>query len=111
MKEIERKVDDMKDAMSHMRGEVDVIKHNSRDLARQTIWQFIAFAVAMGVIAIGGIRYQAEILRNEMNIRFQAQRQESNARLDAIEKHIEQSEKNIIARFDDLKQEVRANRK
>jgi hypothetical protein len=54
----------------------------------------------MAVILIGGIKYQSDTLRNEMEIRFEAQRREMSARFDSMEK-----------RFEDLKQEVRAGRK
>jgi len=111
LKEVERKVEDLRETVFHMRGEIDAIKHSSRDIARQTIWQFVVFVVTMGLITIAGIRYQAEVLRNEMNVWFEAQRLEMKAHLEAIEKRIEQSEKNITLRFDDLKQEVRASRK
>lgn len=83
-----------------MRGELDEVKRTSSDTTRQTIWQFVIFTVTMAAILIGGIKYQADTLRNEMNLRF-----------GAMERHIEQSEKNLTARFEDLKQEVRATRK
>ena len=100
LKEVERKVEDLRDTVFQMRGEIDAIKHNSRDITRQTIWQFVIFTVTMGAILLGGIKYQTDTLRNEMNIRFEA-----------MEKRIDQSEKNVTARFEDLKQEVRASRK
>jgi cell division protein FtsL len=83
-----------------MRGELNEVKRTSSDTSRQTIWQFVIFTVTMAVVAFGGIKYQTDTLRHEMNIRSEAQRQEMNARFDTMEK-----------RFEDLKQEVRANRK
>lgn len=51
----------------------------------------------------GGLAYQGKIIDK----RFE----QIETRFEQIEKRIEQSEKNITARFDDLKQEVRAQRK
>jgi len=111
LNEVERKLEELKSTVFQMRGEVDAIKLNTRDNSRQTIWQFVIFTVTMGAILIGGIKHQTDNIRNEMNIRFDAQRQEINARFEAMEKRIGQSEQNMTARFEDLKQEVRANRK
>jgi hypothetical protein len=83
-----------------MRGEFEELRRTGRDTTRQTIWQFIIFTITMAVVMLGGLKYQADVLRKEMDIRFEA-----------MEQRIEQSEKNIIARFEDLKQEVRASRK
>ena len=107
LKELEQKFEVLQITVSQMRGELDEVKRTSGDTARQTIWQFVIFTVTMAMILLGGIKYQTETLRNEMNIRFDA----VNSRFDAMNQRIEQSEKNITARFEDLKQEVRANRK
>jgi hypothetical protein len=56
---------------------------------------------------IGGIKYQTDVLRREMDARFNA----VEVRFDAMEKRIDQAEKNLTNRFEDLKQEVRATRK
>jgi len=90
-----------------MRGELDEVKRTSGDMTKQTIWQFVIFTVTMAAILLGGIKYQTDTLRNEMNARFDA----VNSRFDAVNQRLEQSEKNITARFEDLKQEVRATRK
>ncbi len=100
VRELERKHEDLQNTVAQMRGELDELRRTARDTSRQTIWQFVIFTVTMGVIMISAIKYQTDTLRNEMNIRHEA-----------MEKRIEQSEKNIITRFEDLKQEVRANRK
>jgi hypothetical protein len=100
LKELEQKFEVLQITVSQMRGELDEVKRTSGDTTRQTIWQFVIFTVTMAAILLGGIKYQTDTLRNEMNVRF-----------DAMNQRIEQSEKNITARFEDLKQEVRANRK
>jgi phage shock protein A len=118
LKELERKHDDLqntvfqlREIVAQMRGELDELRRTARDTTRQTIWQFVIFTVTMAVILIGGIKYMSDTLRNEMNIRFEAMER----RIDQMEKNnnarSEQTEKNIIARFEDLKQEVRASRK
>jgi hypothetical protein len=65
----------------------------------------------MGAIMISAIKYQSNRLRKEMDLRFEAQRVEMNVRFEAMEKRFIQSEQNIISRFEDLKQEIRASRK
>lgn len=99
-KELERRHDALENTVAQMRGELDEVKRTSSDTSRQTIWQFVIFTVTMAAILIGGLKYQTDTLRHEMDLRFEAQRRETNARFDAMEK-----------RFEDLKQEVRANRK
>lgn len=100
MKDLEHKFEDLRITVSQMRGELDEVKRISSDTTRQTIWQFVIFTITMAAILLGGIKYQTDTLRNEMNIRFEAMNQ-----------RFEQSEKNLTARFEDLKQEVRAGRK
>jgi hypothetical protein len=100
LKELERKHEELKSTVDYMRGEFEELRRTGRDTARQTIWQFIIFTITMAVVMLGGLKYQADVLRKEMDIRFEA-----------MEQRIEQSEKNIVARFEDLKQEVRASRK
>jgi hypothetical protein len=100
LKELERKHEELKSTVDFMRGEFEELRRTGRDTARQTIWQFIIFTITMAVVMLGGLKYQADVLRKEMDIRFEA-----------MEQRIEQSEKNIVARFEDLKQEVRASRK
>jgi hypothetical protein len=107
LKELERKHEELKSTVDYMRGEFEELRRTGRDTARQTIWQFIIFTITMAVVMLGGLKYQADVLCKEMDIRFNAM----NDRFEAIEQRIEQSEKTIVARFEDLKQEVRASRK
>jgi hypothetical protein len=100
LKDLRQKFEDIRNSLSKLEGEVELLKTANRDNSRQTIWQFVIFTVTMAVILIGGIKYQSDTLRNEMEIRFEAQRREMSARFDSMEK-----------RFEDLKQEVRAGRK
>ncbi len=109
--DLQEKVENLRVELARTQGEIEQLKINTKDSSRQTIWQFVAFTVTMAIILIGGIKYQADTLRSEMGLRFDAQRQEISTRLESMEKRIDQSEKNILARFEDLKQEVRASRK
>lgn len=94
-------------SISKTQGEVAEIKRVSTSFSQQTIWQLLGFAVVMASVMIAGIYYQTNALRNEMNLRFEAQQQQ----IKQLENNLNQVEKNIIARFEDLKQEVRASRK
>jgi hypothetical protein len=107
LKELERKHEELKSSVDYVRGEFEELRRTGRDTTRQTIWQFIIFTITMAAVVLGGLKYQAGVLRKEMDIRFNAM----NDRFETMERRIEQSEKNILVRFEDLKQEVRANRK
>jgi uncharacterized protein YabN with tetrapyrrole methylase and pyrophosphatase domain len=74
---------------------------------RQAVWQSIALGISIFIATVCALAYQTSVL---------------NKRFEQIEKHWKESgerfaersalsEKNIIARFEDLKQEVRAQRK
>ncbi|MCI0339300.1 MAG: hypothetical protein L0226_17140 [Acidobacteria bacterium] len=72
-----------------------------------SIWQLLALIFTLCGSVIGGLSYQAHMIDK----RFE----QFEKRLELVEKNlsnrIESSEKKISARFDDLKQEVRAQRK
>ncbi|HZM87062.1 MAG TPA: hypothetical protein VFF31_11105 [Blastocatellia bacterium] len=79
-----------------MRGTVNQLNKIVSASVRQSIWQLIALIVSLCVTIAGGLAYQGSMI---------------DKRFEQIEKRIEQSEQNITARFEDLKQEVRAQRK
>lgn len=110
LRELERKQQELQTTVAYMRGELDEVKRLAGGTVRQTIWQFVIFTVTMGAILLGGIRYQTEALRSEFNLRFE----KVDLRFEEMEKRLDQRmvlmEKNILARFEDLKQEVRARR-
>jgi hypothetical protein len=109
--ELLMKYADLKSDLSKTQGEVAEIKRVSTSFSQQTIWQLLGFAIVMASMMIGGIYYQTQALRNEMNLRFEAQQQQ----MIQLEKNLNTQfagfEKSINARFEDLKQEVRASRK
>ncbi|MGH9837252.1 MAG: hypothetical protein ACREEM_00535 [Blastocatellia bacterium] len=86
------RVEELFGRLGHLEGKVEQVYRTASDATRQTIWQFVIFTVTMAGVLIGATMYQTESLRRE-----------SNARLEAIEKRIDQSEKNINARIDDMK--------
>jgi hypothetical protein len=106
LRDLQQQVGDMRDRLAKAEGEIQQLNRTAGDTTKQTIWQFVIFTVTMASVLLGGIYFQTEALRREFNGRFDAM----GARFDVMEKRIEQSEKNMLARFDDLKQEVRANR-
>ncbi|MGH9936764.1 MAG: hypothetical protein ACREAM_10995 [Blastocatellia bacterium] len=79
-----------------MRGNVQQLDKIVGATTRQSIWQLIVLVVSLCAAIVGGLAYQTAMIEK---------------RIEQVEKRIEQSEKNITARFDDLKQEVRAQRK
>jgi len=102
---------DLKSDLSKTQGEVAEIKRVSTSFSQQTIWQLLGFAIVMASVMIGGIYYQTQALRNEMNLRFEAQQQQMIQLEKNLDTRLESFEKGINARFEDLKQEVRASRK
>jgi peptidoglycan hydrolase CwlO-like protein len=97
------KVDGCVKELAEMRGTVNQLNTTVNASARQSIWQLIALLVSLCVTIAGGLAYQATMIDK----RFE----QFEKRFEQIEKRIEQSEKNVTARFEDLKQEVRAQRK
>lgn len=97
--------------LSRTQGEVAEIKRVSTSYSLQTVWQLIGFAAVMAGVMIGGIYYQTNALRNEFNARFDAQQQQILQSEKNLQQQLQQVEKNMNARFEDLKQEVRASRK
>ncbi len=113
LKELERKQEELQTTVAYMRGEIDELKHITRDTTRQTIWQFIIFTVTMSAVMLGGLKYQADVLRKEMDLHFKGVDQQFSSvdqKLGSMEKRMDAMEKNLLLRFDDLKQEVRQSR-
>lgn len=107
VQELERRVHGVELTVAKMEGEMQEVKRIAGDTTRQTIWQFVIFTLTMLLALIGAIKYQTDVMRREMDLRFEVMEK----RFQAVEQRIELSEKNLTARFEDLKQEVRANRK
>jgi hypothetical protein len=82
--------------LAEMRGTVNQLNKIVSASVRQSMWQLIALIVTLLVAIGGGLAYQTSMIEK---------------RIEQVEKRIEQSDKNMAARFEDLKQEVRAQRK
>ena len=89
--------------LAEMRGTVNQLNKIVSASVRQSIWQLIAVLVSLCVTIAGGLAYQGSV----MDKRYE----QIEKRFEQIEKRFEQSDKNMAARFEDLKQEVRAQRK
>jgi peptidoglycan hydrolase CwlO-like protein len=114
LKEVMQKQKEFQIKMARIEGEIGELRRVATDTTRQTIWQFVIFTVTMAAILLGGIQYQTDTLRSEINARFEGvnSRLDSvNSRFDAVNQRLDQTEKTLTVRFEDLKQEVRANRK
>jgi chaperonin cofactor prefoldin len=90
------KIEEHGKELAEMRGSLNQLNNIVNASVRQSIWQLIALIVSLCLSIAGGFAYQANMI---------------DKRLDQFEKRfeerIDQSEKNITARFEDLKQEVR----
>ena len=94
--DLREKVEGCVKELAEMRGTVNQLNKIVSASVRQSIWQLIALIVTLLVAIGGGLAYQTSMIEK---------------RIEQVEKRIEQSERNITARFEDLKQEVRAQRK
>jgi flagellar biosynthesis/type III secretory pathway M-ring protein FliF/YscJ len=111
--------------IAEIRGNVQQLDKIVAATNRQSVWQLIALIVSLCVAIIAGLAYQTTMIEKRIEqIEKRAEQSEKNnaVRFEQIEKRIEQSEKNMTAllqqteknlsaRFEDLKQEVRAQRK
>ncbi|MDX2041420.1 MAG: hypothetical protein SF097_09230 [Acidobacteriota bacterium] len=104
--ELQRQVSDMRERLSTAEGQILQLNRASSDTSRQTIWQFVIFTITMGAILLGGLNYQTNALRNEFNARFD----KIETQINSVEKSLGQTERNLNARFEDLKQEVRSRK-
>ena len=94
--DLRNKVEGCVKELAEMRGTVNQLNQIVSASVRQSVWQLIALIVSLCVTMAGGLAYQASVM---------------DKRFEQIEKRVEQSERNMTARFEDFKQEVRAQRK
>lgn len=109
-RDLQQQVVELRDRLSKAEGEIQQLNRTSSDTTRQTIWQFVIFTITMAGVVIGALNYQT----NALNRQFDARNQILEERMTGLEKRldqrIDQAEKNINARFEDLKQEVRSRK-
>ncbi|MGH9838516.1 MAG: hypothetical protein ACREEM_07020 [Blastocatellia bacterium] len=92
--------------ISELRGSVQQIDKIVAATTRQSIWQLIALIATLSGTILGAMIY----LTHTIDKRFEQIEKNQLLHREAIEKRIELSEKNMSARFEDLKQEVRNQR-
>ena len=101
-----------------IRGSLNQLNEIVRATARQAVWQSIALVISLCMTIAGRLAYQTRVLDNrfeQIEERWGESEKKFAARSELSEKnlntHTEQSEKNMTVRFEDPKQEVRAQRK
>lgn len=111
VRELEEQFSGVRDRMSKIEGQVEELRRINVEVSRNTIWQFIVFTMTMAAVVIGGIKYQTDALRNEFNARFEAVEKRIEQSEKSVNLRLEQSERNLNARFEDLRQTVLSQRK
>ena len=97
------KVEEHGRELAEMRGTLNHLSNIVSASVRQSIWQVIALIVSLCISIAGGLAYQSNMMDRRLD--------QFEKRFEQIERRIELSEKNMTARFEDLKQEVRTRRK
>jgi DNA anti-recombination protein RmuC len=106
-RELKREVVEQGNRISRVEGEVLQLNRTAADNIKQTIWQFVAFTIAMAVILIGGLNYQTNALRNELGTRITKVEKRLEQRIDQVEKNMNARFEETNRRIEDLKQEIR----
>jgi peptidoglycan hydrolase CwlO-like protein len=110
-----KKVEQLDKEIAEIRASVDRLSKIVRGNLHQAVWQSVALVISICIAVVGGLAYQTSVLNKrfeqiekrwkESDEKF-AERSELSAK--TLNTHVEQSKKKITARFEDLKQEVRA---
>ncbi len=93
--------------IAELRGNIQQLDKIVSATTRQSIWQLIVLVVSLCGAVVGGLAYQTTMIDKRMEQiekRIELTERNLNVRIDAVEK-------NLATRFEDLKQEVRAQRK
>ncbi len=105
--DLREKVEGCVKELAEMRGTVNQLNKVVSASVRQSIWQLIALIVSLCLTISGGLAYQTSVMDKRFE-QFEKRIEQSEKNMTA---RFEDLEKNITARFEDLKQEVRAQRK
>ena len=105
-RDLQQQVSELRDRLAKAEGEIQQLNRTAWDNTKQTIWQFVIFTVTMAGVVIGTLNYQTSALGREFSARLDT----TDQKILALEKRLEQTEKNLNARFEDLKQEVRSRK-
>ena len=107
---LREKVEAQGSQISEIRGSLQQLDKIVSATTRQSVWQLIALVVSLSMAIVGGLAYQTSMIDKRID-QIEKRFEQIDKRIEQIDKRIELSEKNMTARFDDLKQEVRAQRK
>ena len=107
---LREKVEAQGSQISEIRGSLQQLDKIVSATTRQSVWQLIALIVSLSIAIVGGLAYQTTMIDKRID-QIEKRFEQIDKRIDQLEQRIELSEKNITARFEDLKQEVRAQRK
>ena len=77
---------------------------------RMTIWQFISFVVVMAGTLLGTMYWSTAVLERSVNSRIDLIEKNAKERHEEMNKRHEQTEKNVNARIEDLRQVVLSKR-
>ncbi len=100
--------------LSELRGSVQQLDKIIAATTRQSIWQLIALIATLSGTILGAMIFLTNTIEkrfDQFEKRFEQIEKNQLLHREAIEKRIELSEKNMNARFEDLKQEVRNQRR
>ena len=107
---LREKVEAQGSQISEIRGSLQQLDKIVSATTRQSVWQLIALIVSLSIAIVGGLAYQTAMIDKRID-QIEKRFEQIDKRIDQLGQRIELSEKNITARFEDLKQEVRAQRK
>lgn len=113
-----KKVEQLDKEIAEIRASLNRLNKIVRANIRHAVWQSITLFISLCITVAGGLAYQTSVLNNrfeEIEKRWKEADEKFAARSEQSEKnlktYLEQSEKNRSTLSDNLKQEVRAQRK
>jgi hypothetical protein len=105
------RVRDLEKQTAENTGQLDYLGRAVRQGISLTIWQFVGFTLVMAGTFFGTLAWISTTLREEnRQTREQLQRQIEQTRVE-LQRQIEQSERNMNARFEDLRLVVLSQQK
>ncbi|MEK6300031.1 MAG: hypothetical protein AABO41_04865 [Acidobacteriota bacterium] len=112
------KVEEHGKEIAEIRANLNRLSKIVRANIRQAVWQSIALFISLCMAIVGGLAYQTSVLNNRFE-QIEKGWKESDKKFaergklseENLKTHLEQSERNRTARFGNLKQQVRAQRK
>lgn len=105
------RVSGLETQLAELKGQLTQVNQSIAQGNRLTIWQFISFTLVMAGTLFGTLTWISTSLRTEMHqTRDQLQQQVQQTR-DQLQQQIQQTERNMNARFEDLRQVVLSQQK